>query len=232
MVAYEEFLPKVHWRWAHLSDKLPWRSPAAPGVILHKRRGTLQRTYAIQGPDLSSQTEEEQGALMWQANNVLKRLGGGWMVHTEAQRVPVTWYADPDWTHPVSQLIADDRRHSLLVDPGSFETRYFLTLTWTPPPPISYALEALVVKRPKAEQAVTPAEQEARTLETFLRTADYWVHLLRGMLAQARPLTTNETATYLKTTCSPRWTPVKLGALVTDLDVRLCDCAVVPGWYP
>jgi type IV secretory pathway VirB4 component len=232
MAAYEEFLPRVHWRWSHLSDKLPWRSVAAPGVIVHKRGGSLQRTYTIQGPDLSAQTQEQQGALMWQANNVLKRFGGGWVLHAEAQRVPVIDYPEPDWDNPVSQLISAERRRSLLEDPGSFETRYFLTLTWTPPPPVSYALESLVVKRPKAEQTVTPEQREARTLETFLTQADYWVYLLRGMLAQGRPLTTNEAATYLKTTCSPRWTPVKLGPVVTDLDVRLSDCAVVPGWYP
>jgi type IV secretory pathway VirB4 component len=232
LAIYEEFLPKVHWPWAHLSDKLPWRSVAAPGVIVHKRGGSLQRTYAIKGPDLSSETQEQQGALMWQANNVLKRLGGGWVLHAEAQRVPVTWYAEPDWDNPVSQLISADRRRSLLVDPGSLETRYFLTLTWTPPPPVSYALESLVVKRPKAQQTLTPEAQEMRTLETFLTQADYWIYLLRGMLAQARPLTTNEAATYLKTTCSPRWTLVKLGALVTDFDVRLADCPVVAGWYP
>jgi type IV secretory pathway VirB4 component len=231
MPLYEQFLSFPRWRWAHLSDKLPWRAVAAPGVIVQKR-GAVQRTYAIQGPDLSSQTQEQQGALMWQANNVLKRLGGGWVIHAEAQRVPVTQVPEPPWPHPVARLIADERRRAMVEAPGSFEARYFLTLTWQPPPPISYALESLVVKRPPAEQVLTPEQREQRTLETFLTQADYWVYLLRGMLAQARPLSTDEMAQYLKTTVSPRWTPVRVGHVPVDLDVRLADCAVVPGWYP
>jgi type IV secretory pathway VirB4 component len=89
MPVYEQFVSKLRWHPKHLSDKLPWRAPAAPGVILHKT-GALQRTYAIRGPDLSHEIQEAQGAMMWEANNVLKRMKGGWTLHAEAQRVSVT----------------------------------------------------------------------------------------------------------------------------------------------
>jgi type IV secretion system protein TrbE len=227
---YEQFIPTLTWRAKHLSDKLPWRAVAAPGVILNKT-GALQRTYAIQGPDLSHETQEAQGALMLQANEVLKRLKGSWTLHSEAQRVPVTTYPETLWPQPVARLIDADRRHAILVNPGSFETFYFFTLTWQPPPAITHQLERLVVKRPATEVVVTPEQQQAKRLETFLTQADYWLYLLRGMLAQARPLTTNETATYLKTTVSPRWTPV-VCRWPLDLDVRLADTRVVGGWYP
>jgi type IV secretion system protein TrbE len=133
MPIYTEYLPKLRWRAAHLSDKVPWRIPAAPGVMLHKQTNALQRTYAVRGPDLSSEVQEVQGALMLQANNVFKRLGGSWTIHAEAQRVPVTTYPESRWPYPVAALIDAERRRALVEDPGSFETGYFLTLTWQPP---------------------------------------------------------------------------------------------------
>ena len=99
--------------------------PAAPGVMLHKQTNALQRTYAVRGPDLSSEVQEVQGALMLQANNVFKRLGGSWTIHAEAQRVPVTTYPESRWPHPVAALIDAERRRALVEDPGSFETHYY-----------------------------------------------------------------------------------------------------------
>src|SRR2546427_7975315 len=90
MAVYEEYVrPKR--RPDLLSDMLPWRAVIAPGVVVHKDRWqTLQRTYAVRGPDVMGLAREVQGSLILQANNVLKRLGGTWMVQSEAQRIPVT----------------------------------------------------------------------------------------------------------------------------------------------
>ena len=74
-----------------------------------------------------------QGALMLQANAVLKRLGGRWMLHSEAQRARVQTLPLVSWAHPVPALIDQERREALLTTPGSRQTTYFLTLTWYPP---------------------------------------------------------------------------------------------------
>jgi len=86
MAVYEAYVrPKR--RPDRLSDVVPWRAVIAPGVVLHKDRAhTLQRTYAVRGPDVMGLAREVQGNLILQANAVLKQLGGKWMVHAEAQR--------------------------------------------------------------------------------------------------------------------------------------------------
>ena len=77
-----------------LADIVPWRAIIAPGVVLQKDRWqTLQRTYAVRGPDVMGLAREVQGSLILQANTVLKRLGGKWMLHSEAQRMRVTTLA-------------------------------------------------------------------------------------------------------------------------------------------
>src|ERR671930_2815972 len=89
MAVYERYhRPKR--RWDHLSDMVPWRAVIAPGVVLQKDRWhTLQRTYAVRGPDVMGLAREVQGSLIMQANNVLKKLGGKWMLQSEAQRLRV-----------------------------------------------------------------------------------------------------------------------------------------------
>src|SRR5947209_20371800 len=118
---------------AHVSDIVPWRAVLAPGVVLQKDQHGLQRTYALRGPDVQGETPEVQGALMLQANEVLKRLGGRWMLQSEAQRRKVTALPAHPWAHPVPALIDQEHLQRLLVEPGSLETAYYLTLSWFPP---------------------------------------------------------------------------------------------------
>ena len=119
-----------------VSDKVPWRCVVAPGVVLQKDRWqTLQRTYGVRGPDMMGLAREVQGSLILQANNVLKKLGGKWMLHSEAQRVRVWDLPEIGACPLVVRLLDADHRARLVADPGIRETTYFLTLSWTPPPP-------------------------------------------------------------------------------------------------
>jgi type IV secretion system protein TrbE len=230
MPIYEQLVRSFQFRYKHLSDKLPWRSIACPGVILHKT-GALQRSYAVRGPDLSHEIQEAQGARMQEANMILMRLGGGWTLHGEMQRVRWRDYPATAWPNAVCAAVDEHRRRAMVDDPGSLDSIYFLTLTWQPPPAFTGELERLVVTRPEHQVHLTQEERDARTLETFITQADYWMYLLKGMLAEGHALSTDDAATYLKTTVSPRWTPVCC-RWPLDLDVRLADVQVYGGWYP
>ena len=102
-----------------VSDVIPWRSMIAPGVLLQKYRHGLQRSYAVRGPDVMGESPEVQGALMLRANEMLKRLGGRWMLQSEAQRQRVTTLPEVRWPSPVLTLLDQERRHSLLRTPGA-----------------------------------------------------------------------------------------------------------------
>src|SRR5262245_10522993 len=132
MAVYAEYIaPK---RKADLlSDAVPWRSMLLPGLILQKWQHGLQRSYSVRGPDLQGVSREEQGGLMLQANEVLKRIGGRWVLQSEAQRTKVTSLPPVAWPYVVPKLIDEERRATLLGTPGSRETTYVLTLSWLPP---------------------------------------------------------------------------------------------------
>src|SRR5438132_13117177 len=112
-----------------VSDKVPWRAVIAPGVVLQKDRWqTLQRTYAVRGPDVMGLAREVQGSLILQANNVLKRLGGKWMLQSEAQRRRVETLPEIETPFSLVRLLDGDHRARLLAEPGIRETTYYLTL--------------------------------------------------------------------------------------------------------
>ena len=232
MAIYEEYLSRRRWQPAHLSDKIPWRAIIAPGVVLQKQRHALQRTYAVRGPDMQGESPEVQGALMLQANQVLKRLGGRWMLQSEAQRHRVPTLPEIAWRHPIAALIDQERRQSLLNTPGSRETTYYLTLTWLPPTAATRHSLRFFLTGPGAPQHTASADEQDVSLREFVTQADYLMDLLRGMLAVCRPLTTEETLTYLHNCVSDRWHRVGRLASLTDIDIQLCDTPLVAGWYP
>jgi type IV secretory pathway VirB4 component len=230
MPVYAEYQPHARWKAAHLSDVVPWRAVVAPGVVLQKHRHALQRTYVIRGPDVQGETAEVQGALMLQANQVFKRLGGRWMLQTEAQRQRVPFLPVVAWRHPVAALMDQKHRQRLLQDPGSRETAYFLTLTWFPPSASARRGLRFLVSGPGGSHETGDTEL---SVQEFVTQADYLLDLLRGMLAVCRPLTTPETLTYLHNCVSDRWHAVGRLASLVDIDIQLCDTGLEPaGWYP
>ena len=76
-----------------LADFLPWVALVGPGVVLNKD-GSFQRTARFRGPDLDSATPAELVAVTSRLNNALRRLGSGWAVFVEAQRIAAQAAAD------------------------------------------------------------------------------------------------------------------------------------------
>ena len=84
-------LTEYRRRSQSLADFLPWAALVEQGVILNKD-GSLQRTARFRGPDLDSATAAELVAITSRLNNALRRLGSGWAIFVEAQRLPANHY--------------------------------------------------------------------------------------------------------------------------------------------
>ena len=114
-----------------------------------------------------------------------------------------------------------------------------MTLTWWPPTASARRGLRLLVSGEQPDVAQQLAheeeglsrEQQVSVLE-FLRESDYFMDLLGGMLAACRPLTIDETTTYLHNCVSDRWYPLGPMAFYQDLDAQLCDTPLTGGWYP
>src|SRR3982750_1126243 len=120
-------------RPALLSDWLPWAGLVAPGIVLNKD-GSFQRTARFRGPDLDSATDSELVATAARLNNALRRLETGWALFVEAARTPAAPYPRSTFPEPLSWLV-DEERHAAFEARGShFESSYYVTLLWLPPP--------------------------------------------------------------------------------------------------
>ena len=207
----------------------------APGVLLQKYRHGLQRSYAVRGPDVMGESPEVQGALMLRANEVLKRLGGSWMLQSEAQRQRVTTLPTVAWPSPVLALLDQERRQGPAGGTGE------------PGDPLLHDAVLVAAHAQHAELATGPglrrpasrrqreAEEEGSTsdqrvsLLEFVREADAFMDLLKGMLAVCRPLTIDETMTYLHNCVSESLVYARADGLYHDLDAQLCDTPFVGG---
>jgi type IV secretory pathway VirB4 component len=119
-------LAEYRRRSQSLADFLPWAALVERGVILNKD-GSLQRTARFRGPDRDSATPAELVAITSRLNNALRRLGSGWAVFIEAQRVPAHRYPVGEFPDPVSALVDAERRAQFEEEGAHFESCYFLT---------------------------------------------------------------------------------------------------------
>lgn len=210
-----------------LADHLPWAALVAPGVVLNKD-GSFQRTLRFRGPDLESATEAELVAACARANNVLKRLGSGWALHIEAERREALGYPDSDFPDAASWLVDEERRAAFESAGAHFESRYYLTLTFLPPPDQADSASRVLVERGDDMKG----RDWRQALAAFVAETDRALDLLAGFMPEVRALGDAETLTYLHGTISTRRHPVAAPETPLYLDGLLADTPLTGGLEP
>lgn len=211
---------------ACLADVLPWAALVAPGVVLNKD-GAFQRTARFRGPDLDSATPAELVAVTARLNNALRRLGSGWALFVEAQRIPALAYPDSSFPDPVSALVDRERREQFREEGRHFESCYYLTLLWMPPAEDAARAEGWLYEG-RAAKGVDPSE----LLQGFTDRTDRLLHLVEGFMPEAGWLDDAETLTYLHSTISTRRQRVRVPETPMHLDALLADEPLTGGLEP
>jgi type IV secretion system protein VirB4 len=209
-----------------LADFLPWAALAAPGVVLNKD-GSFQRTARFRGPDLDSATPAELVAVTARLNNALRRLGSGWAVFVEAQRSPAQAYPESAFPDPASALVDTERREQFREEGAHFESNYYLTLLWMPPPEEGARAESWLYEG-KAATGVDPAE----LVRSFVDRTDRLLHLVEGFMPETGWLDDAATLTYLHSTISTRRQRVGVPETPVYLDALLADEPLTGGLEP
>jgi type IV secretion/conjugal transfer VirB4 family ATPase len=211
---------------ASLPDFLPWAALVADGVVLNKD-GSFQRTARFRGPDLDSATPAELVATTARLNGALRRLGSGWAIFVEAQRVPALAYPDSGFPDPVSALVDRERREQFKEEGAHFESGYYLTLLWMPPAEDAARAEGWLYEG-RASTGVDPWEQ----VKAFTDRSDRLVQLLEGFVPEIEWLSDAETLTYLHSTVSTKRQQVRVPETPMHLDALLADEPLTGGLEP
>ncbi|MFG1352670.1 conjugal transfer protein TrbE [Xanthobacter autotrophicus] len=211
---------------AGLADFLPWAALVAPGVVLNKD-GSFQRTARFRGPDLDSATPAELVAVTARLNNALRRLGSGWALFVEAQRIPATGYPRGGFPDAASALVDIERREAFGEAGAHFESRYFLTFLWLPPAEEAARVEAWLYEG-RSQAGVDPWEM----LRGFIDRTDRVLQLVEGFMPEVAWLDDGETLTYLHATISTRRQRVRVPETPMHLDALLADEPLAGGLEP
>src|ERR1700684_2032773 len=181
-----------------LAEFLRWAPLVEKGVILNKD-GSFQRSARFRGPDLDSATSAELVAITGRLNSALRRLGSGWAIFVEAQRLPGNRYPESVCPDAASRLVDAERRAQFEEEGAHFESRYFLTLVWLPPADDAARAESWLYEG----RAQTGADWRA-ALASFIDRTDRVLALIEGFMPESEWLDDPETLTYLPFCLSTR----------------------------
>ncbi len=211
---------------ASLADFLPWAALVAEGVVLNKD-GSFQRTARFRGPDLDSATPAELVGVTARLNNALRRLGYGWAIFVEAQRITAKTYPRSSFPDAASALVDLERQDAFEEAGAHFESRYFLTLVWLPPAEDASRIEGFLYEG-RAQTGVDPWE----LLRGFVDRTNRVLQLVEGFMPEVSWLDDGETLTYLHSTVSTRQQRVRVPETPMHLDVLLSDESLAGGLEP
>ncbi len=219
-------LTEYQLRPAQLADWLPWAGLVAPGVVLNKD-GSFQRSLRFRGPDLDSATQGELVATSARLNNALRRLGSGWALFVEAERLAAADYPDSDFPEPLSWLVDEERRAAFEAHGSHFESSYHLTLLYLPPEESrSHAAGLLYEHRP--HRGVDWRER----LAAFVAETDRFFDLLDGVMPELAWLDDSQTLTYLHGTVSTHRQRLAVPEVPFHLDALLAGSPLTTGLAP
>lgn len=210
----------------YLYDLVPWAVLIGPGTILNKD-GSFQKSYRFRGPDLDSSTREELVSVTARLNNVFKRLGTGWVLYTEAQRVKSHRYPNSKFPNKASAIIDEERKNFFNSD-QHYENLYYLTICYLPPTENISKWEKYFIDRDVVKEEITYQTH----LKNYITESDRIFNLFQEIMMEAEPLTDEETLTYLHSTISTKRHPITVPETPMYLDAYLYDSPLIPGLEP
>jgi type IV secretion system protein VirB4 len=219
-------LTEYRRRSQSLADFLPWAALVGQGIILNKD-GSLQRTARFRGPDLDSATAAELVAITSRLNNALRRLGSGWAIFVEAQRLPANYYPVSRFPDPASSLVDAERRAQFEEEGAHFESRYYFTLVWLPPADDAARAEAWLYEGRSGEEA-----NRRNALSAFIDRTDRVLALIEDFMPEADWLDDGSTLSYLHSCISTRCQRVRVPEIPMHLDAILVDEDLAGGLEP
>jgi type IV secretion system protein TrbE len=212
---------------SHLVDFLPWAALVDEGIVLNKD-GSFQRTAKFRGPDLDSAVPAELVGVAGRLNNALRRLGSGWAIFVEAQRYPASQYPEGYFPDAASALVDIERRAQFQEEGTHYESDYFLTFLYLPPPEDTARAEGFLYEgRDRSRDA------DARQVQRgFVDRTDGVLGLVEGFMPELRWLDDEETLTYLHSTVSTKRQRVRVPEIPMYLDAILADQPLTGGLEP
>ncbi|MFZ9035026.1 MAG: conjugal transfer protein TrbE [Francisellaceae bacterium] len=212
-----------------ITDLLPWAVLIDEGVVLNKD-GSFQKSFRFRGPDLESSTESQLVSATARLNNTLKRLGSGWAIYVEARRKPAMKYPSEQYfPDPVSWLIDIERKDLFEREEENFESEYFLSFQYLPPKESVSRLSGLFVRKKSKQE---DGSGYLKLKNYFVATINQLYDIMQDFMYDIKPLSDEETLTYLHNCISDNPHRVTVPDNPSYLDGVLADTPLLGGLEP
>lgn len=140
--------------------------------IIEGKLGELMVAWKYTGIDYESSSNDELNYVSTRLNDILRSLGSGWAMWTEAIRIETSVYPDAESCHfrdHISRMIDDERRIAVKEQEAHFETVAFIFLMYSPPSKISRKFADAMVDNDSDSQQLS---LEEKTLHYFKKQVD------------------------------------------------------------
>ncbi len=103
-----------------------------PGIVLGKG-GELMATFRYRGPDMDCASAGELNHLRFRVSEMIKKLPGGWMIHSSTFRRKSQSYSGVGYfPDSVTRAIENERQAQYRREGDHYENDYYLTFTYLP----------------------------------------------------------------------------------------------------
>lgn len=212
-----------------LTDLLPWALLIKPEIGITKY-GAFFSILRYRGPDLDSSTRSELIVTRARLNNALRRLGTRWCLHFEAQRLATDSYPGGSFKDEVSALVDQERRLALRDKiTHSYETEYYLTLTYLPPEDSISKAESLLYENAEEGSLEEAYQNELRYFEQTVLSIK---NTMSGTMPFVETLKSDGIYTYLHNCISDRPHLVKAPETPMFMDAIISDTPFTGGLSP
>ena len=214
---------------ARLQYLLPWAYADSQTGIIHGKDHSMIAVYEFRGSDLDSSTASELMQYNAALNNVIKKLPTGYVLYFEAQRHIDRNYEKATIQSPIIQKMEDERA-SYYASKNHFETTFYFVVYCEPPQMLKQRLTSAFIADAKNNGKNSKMDMRVYfdTVEKFINNINLIGDMLQVWFPEIRPLSAEETVSYLHSTVSTGRFPIKLNPLkyITDY---ICDCDVLGG---
>ena len=207
------------------SSWCPWATLLADGLVLLKN-GALLQSFAFSGPDLESASAAEIAGVSALFNDAVKQLGGRWAVQLEAQRYKTTVYPSAQFDNPAAYIIDEIREgiYSAGKENTHFASSYYLSFTYELPSDLKRSSTRFFFSGGDKNKGSYTLNIDAimGEIKSFQSVTSKITDTLKRALV-IESLNSDEMLTYLHTSVSLKWHPLKAPEYLLFLDKIITD---------
>lgn len=205
-----------------LSNVLPYACVVEDNVILLKN-GAIMKSYRFTCPDLGSASEASIASVAMDFNRAIKRLGTGWAVQFEVQRILTRDYPESEWTNPAGFVVDKCRELNFKKEGEHFVSLYYLTFTKELDIEFKQKAQSLFVKKDEKEKGnLIDTAGVHKQINDFVLTCEKTIGSLKNKL-NVKELMADETVSYCHRAVSTKWHKLILPERLIFLDKIITD---------